>query len=717
MPKIHENAVNIPDLGLGTRMVANVASQADLRVTGGVERVTLDGEVDSLTGAYVPKDKRITLSRGWIDTYGASTAYGLPYDNPMVSSTTSPVRLYSNVANTTMTINWRGTGLVASLARIETGGTFTVSNDGGGTTTHDTYNPGANSSFGNSMVVASGLTYGDHTTVITVTGTKGGSGASSGATVYVNGFDILTSTDATVKYTTGSAFPSGEKATVATAGSLSLTAISTATGRKDLVVMRAGETIPEVITGTASNSGDNLATFKSKNEIAYTVGVTDQSGKLANIWQTSGVVTYNSTMVTIGSSGTGGTTDYVMIGFIGTGISAVFETGLDRGEFGWSIDGGAETLHDLYSNPRSTKAFDTGKNLTYGYHQLKIRKAGSKNLSASDYWVILSHFDIYHPKAPACPADAMPLAEVIPTPANGWVRYDDAAGWVYTGTNWTTVSAGAATGGIVRQNANTNTTDKAEFTFVGTQCRIITTNNTANGKYNISIDGGANTLVDCYGSNNYAATYTSATLTPGVHTVTITMANAKHASSSSNVVNLDSIEVLPLPAQVRDVRNFSVVGDDVLEKLEEKIEIVKAGVEAIKSRVYVTSTAGIAFPINNSTLKIPYGNPTVDTKGEWDNATNRWTAKETCTIHLTAAYTPSTWVSNMLSELLVYKNGVHEISISKGSYSSTNSGWFGSTYIDVNAGDYIELYMYKSGGTNVTPTTEGKTTWVRLREV
>lgn len=628
--------VDAATLGLDTRLRDNVTGHNDLRVTGGVERVTLVGDRDPLTGVYVPRDKRVTLSGPWQGHRQTEHNRGVPRDNPFVSSSAVPVEIYCDSANATATIKWRGVGLILIGHRYMNNGTYTVSTDGGAAVAHDMYLNNAAASVGNPIVIASGLAYGDHETVITVTGNKGGAGASSGADIQIAGFDILTTTDATLRNAAGVAFPLGSKTTL-TAGSLNVGAIGTAMGRKDLVILRKGATAPEVIAGVATTSADTLATFQANNAIAYRVEAEDQTGKLANVWGTTFNVdtSYGNGIRELGTHGTTSNdtsgTDYVCFLVRGTGADLMMRFTSSAGIMAVSVNDGAETNYDLYSPiDIPSRRVNVASNLPFGDHKIKVRKTGTKNASATGTFVQIDAIEVYHPKAPALPADAMPLAEVLPTPSAGWVRFDDAAGWVYSGANWSSLTVAANTGGTVRNNGNTNATDTATFTFIGTQCRILANTSNGAGRFNVSIDGGANTLVDLYAASGVtpAVVYTSAALTPGSHTVTITMTNTKNASSSALNVALDSIEVLPLPVQVRDVRNVNAADT---APIDERITDHRLNERhpANKNRASLTdgeSAATSAVAISNVTLTTKGGPIKAQYLGSIKNNTANTTA-------------------------------------------------------------------------------------------
>jgi hypothetical protein len=634
-------------LGLGTRMKDQVASQTDCKIVAGVERIPLI--TDTINGLLVARDKRITLSGPWVYSPSLSgSAYQIPLANPAVSGTGNTTNIATNVPSSTFTHSFQGTGLNLVLAKLAAGGTFTVSIDGGAATTYDTYANIALSSFGQVTNIASGLANGPHTALITVTGTKGGAGAATDAQVVIYATEIIGSTAASLNYTTGTAFPTGVQTAIPTAGSLTPTAIGAALYRRDLVYLTKGSSIPAILAGYSGAAADTLATFKANNVIKYRVEAEDTTGKLANVWATAlSLYTVNSAYsgggvyalgnATTNSDASG--TDYIVCGFIGTGANLLTIQANGQGIFAYSVDGGAETLVDNYQAAGTTQnqvSINVAYNLPYGYHQIKIRKTGTKNAASSNYYVNVDAFDIYMPATPALPANSMPLGELLVTPTNGWIRHSSAAEWVYTGVNWGSGANPGDTGGVVKTNANTNTTDAASVTFTGTQCRLLV--NTANslGKVNVSIDGGAAVTVDTYSAATVLSTvvFTSAVLAAGVHTVTVTMTNTKNASnvSGTQYFNLDAIEVIPLPLQPLDTRNvYAADQTPITQAINDHLNNQRHPANYAQSVTGYVATTSTVFVTNQSATFTSRGNTL---QIVWAGGYQNNTAGQTVILHI-----------------------------------------------------------------------------------
>jgi hypothetical protein len=592
------------------RLRNNVVSDGDLRVCAGVERIGMDAYRDRVTDELVPFDSRIKLTGYWSHHPGGNppNVGTAPVHNAAFPASNTNGQMASHNPGATMTISFYGVGLALILPLHSSSGTFTVSIDGGSATTYNPYSPLYCGS--HRLPVATGLALGDHTVVITITGNSGG-GASCGVWLY--GIDVLVNTLQEAKYLSGTGFPDGRPTSIDSVGTLSATLPAGSLGARDLVVLRAGSLAPEVIRGETSYSTDTRYQFLKKNEVAYRVEAEDRSNRMAIVW-TNGdtlkedIYNSNGSRVDLGDATTSAdtsSTPAISVGFIGTGIDVVMYTGPDCGNFAWSINGGSETIVDGYSPTNRTEyPFQLAYNLPYGYHTLKIRKLGTKNASSTGYRVRVDAFDVYQPRAPLCPVDAMPLADWVVTPDNGWIRMSNLSGWKLTGTNWLVDTHSDYTGGSRLGNNNTNTTDKVEFTFVGTQCRLLLNYNVGKGIAAIYIDGVFVQNVDSY--NNTSATniqvmFTSSILTPGFHTLEVRMTNTKNASSGGNTINFDSFEYKPLPMQVRDLRSKLSQGPAQLEvTLREHLKA--AHLPAASAQI------GVGAPTTSSTSIVAVGN-------------------------------------------------------------------------------------------------------------
>lgn len=98
----------------------------------------------------------------------------------------------------------------------------------------------------------------------------------------------------------------------------------------------------------------------------------------------------------------------------------------------------------------------------------------------------------------------------------------------------------------------------ANYSFIGTQTKIISTRVSDGGVLYVSIDGGPEKMADIRGTylDKYAA-FTSDTLSYGTHTVSIR--TAKHPTAGTSNVNIDGIEVsgqAPPPTVIKPPTNL-----------------------------------------------------------------------------------------------------------------------------------------------------------------
>lgn len=106
----------------------------------------------------------------------------------------------------------------------------------------------------------------------------------------------------------------------------------------------------------------------------------------------------------------------VTMKFNGTGVEWVTEKGPTHGIVGVSIDGGAETLVDLYGAEFAQQLKVWEKlDLTQGIHTIKLRHTGTKNPSATNTYVITDYFKVYNPQeVPDVPVP--PVGDIVVSP-------------------------------------------------------------------------------------------------------------------------------------------------------------------------------------------------------------------------------------------------------------------------------------------------------------
>jgi hypothetical protein len=552
-----------------------VLSQDDIRVMAGIERISLNAYWEPLTNELVFDDDRLSIKGSSSWTASHSPFFGLPGyagtpagNNPALPQVGLNFRVFTGRAGQQLTINWEGTDLVIYSTRWGGSGMYTVSTDGGASVQYDNWNNSAID--GIPRLIASGLNNGPHTTVITVSSSKNAS--ATDMVVRIEGFDVVRGLDSTLAYKAGTAFIKVRPTSVL-AGTLSLPTLGTASARRDLVILRAGAEAPEVIQGDPTSAGDSLATFLSKSEVAFHIGASDGTGVLGRVYSTNAsTLDVNPKLIRLGGPGpaaddaTG--VDFQVIGFIGTGIEILFNGQSQRGIFAWSIDGGAETTVDAYSLVDTARTQVLAYNLPFGYHQLKVRKTGTKNASSSGYSILIGGYNVYHPKAPDVPSDAMALCEAVQYPSDAWIRHESTELGLQEGANWLLNTNEPLSMGTTWNNANTNTTDTLTFGFTGDKFRLRGNKGPAvGGWYDVLVDGVLTAQVTTYDPVQLfdAVQYTSGTLPHGgYHTVTVRTTNAKHSSATGYAINIDCIEVRPAIPYVKDLRETDPLGKDAL---------------------------------------------------------------------------------------------------------------------------------------------------------
>jgi hypothetical protein len=228
------------------------------------------------------------------------------------------------------------------------------------------------------------------------------------------------------------------------------------------------------------------------------------------------------------------TNDYATIRFTGGQIKLYATERNNRGIAAVSVDGGAETLVDMYS------ASDAGDVLVYtspvlasGTHTLKVRTTGTHDANSSGTNICIDRFNI--------------------TPsASGVTTVDDAV--VGTGQNqinyvgaWTHVTGTNipnAFDGTVSYTDTAN--DSATIAFTGTQIKFYIAQRNNRGIAAVSVDGGPETNVDEYAAQDAGdvLAYTSPALAPGSHTFKVRNTGTHDANSSGTRVDIDRFDLL-----------------------------------------------------------------------------------------------------------------------------------------------------------------------------
>jgi hypothetical protein len=229
------------------------------------------------------------------------------------------------------------------------------------------------------------------------------------------------------------------------------------------------------------------------------------------------------------------TNDTATITFTGAQIKLYSTERNNRGIAAVSVDGGPETMVDMYS------AGDAGDVLAYtspalasGTHTLRVRTTGTHDANSSGTIVCIDRFNI-----------TSGTAQTVTT-------VDDAV--VGTGQNqinyvgaWTHVTGTSIPNcfnGTVSYTDTAN--DFATISFTGTQVKFYIAQRNNRGIAAVSIDGGPETNVDEYAAADAGdvLAFTSPTLAAGGHTFKVRNTGTHNPNSSGTRVDIDRFDLL-----------------------------------------------------------------------------------------------------------------------------------------------------------------------------
>ena len=245
------------------------------------------------------------------------------------------------------------------------------------------------------------------------------------------------------------------------------------------------------------------------------------------------------------------TTDsYYQVKFSGTQVKVYGEMNSSFGIIAISIDGGPETLVDCYTASRTVNTLlYTSPELSNGSHTVKVRITGTKNESSTGTWQTADRVEIKL------------ASELETTMIDDSVTGTGENQYEFVGT-WGNSTPEEA---YMKTDHYSNTTDNYyQVKFTGTQVKVYGEMNNSFGIVAISIDGGPETLVDCFSATRVVNTllYKSPVLSDGNHTVKVRITGTKNASSTGTWHTADRIEIIPL-ASVTTTIDDSVTGTGV----------------------------------------------------------------------------------------------------------------------------------------------------------
>lgn len=221
------------------------------------------------------------------------------------------------------------------------------------------------------------------------------------------------------------------------------------------------------------------------------------------------------------------------VAFIGTGIQVYAVTDTNEGIATVSVDGGTATNIDLYSSTRNgNQGVWTSPVLPSGNHVLTVAVTGTKNSSASGVYVSLDRFQV---------TNVLTVDDTVTGSGQNQIAYAGAWG------SCSPCNGDPASPALYNQSNHwsNGTNNTAVLAFTGTQVRLFAVTDTNGGIAAVSVDGGAETPVDLYGSSRVgnSPVWASPTLSPGSHTVAVRVTGTKNPSATNSYVCLDRVDI------------------------------------------------------------------------------------------------------------------------------------------------------------------------------
>ena len=219
---------------------------------------------------------------------------------------------------------------------------------------------------------------------------------------------------------------------------------------------------------------------------------------------------------------------YYQVRFTGTKVEVYGEKNSSFSIVAISVDGGEEILVDCYDADRivNTLLYKSSE-LPIGSHTVKVRLTGTKNDTSTGTWHTADRVIITTGTLTIDDTDI----------GTGKNQYE------FVGTSW---QASQAAGTYMETDHYSGKTDDYyQVRFTGTQIKLYGEKNPSFCIVAISIDGGEETLLDCYNAVQMRNTllYTSPVLTDGSHIVKVRLTGTKNASSTSFWHTADRAEI------------------------------------------------------------------------------------------------------------------------------------------------------------------------------
>jgi hypothetical protein len=212
--------------------------------------------------------------------------------------------------------------------------------------------------------------------------------------------------------------------------------------------------------------------------------------------------------------------------FTGTQVALHAVRDVDQGRMTVAVDGGSPVTIDNYAATRNASGVVwTSAVLPSGAHTVTIVNTGQRNPASSGINIALDRADV--------------TQAAVATYDGTDARFAYGSGWglttgvpdMFNGTaNWSFTAGSTAT-----------------FSFTGTRVALHAVRDADQQIMALSLDGGAETLVDNYAAarNASGVVWTSPVLTAGPHTLRIRVTGTKNAASSGWNIAIDSADVTP----------------------------------------------------------------------------------------------------------------------------------------------------------------------------
>ncbi|GGA16223.1 hypothetical protein GCM10008018_71040 [Paenibacillus marchantiophytorum] len=255
--------------------------------------------------------------------------------------------------------------------------------------------------------------------------------------------------------------------------------------------------------------------------LGITVIFNDAKGTDINKINYSNISTSGSTGWVVSSDSYSGLSDsYFEIKFFGTQIKLLGAKAPSHGIAAVSMDGGNEMNVDMYATSRQNSVtWYASPILPLGEHTVKVRVTGNKNSSSAGVSLSLERAEVYN-------------RTMIENSASG-MNNDE---FKYSGT-WNHGN----------ESTSATTNDAYEMKFEGKQIILVDTKGPDQGIAGISIDGGAEQMIDLYASSTQSGvnSYVSRVLGKGLHTVKVRVTGTKNSESTGTTVSVDRAEIVP----------------------------------------------------------------------------------------------------------------------------------------------------------------------------